>query len=403
MESGNVDASLKGVLLPVRDTSDIFENSIVAPIQSAYLYEESRQSFRYKSAVLIENALLEEKYNAFRAKRRQEGYSEEDLKESYGFLLFDDVNKAHALGRNGVLTGNSTCTTLGDPLKGVYISMYSDCLDLNRWYNGKSGYIVIFRLTKGRVKRVFENYTQNLTPPTLGYDCHVSEELPSVSAKTSSFLAFERTQYYMYELLDDGSCETAKSPSAACPFAIVSFSYTDTKATLHAPHEISEEKKLDFHYVAWMGQLQIGTQFIDVGLRSAAVALIPIKLPPVVKIDRAIYMLELLQLLPRAAFETCLSGEVFLDGFYLSLCELVPSETEENKSFSLLLQEIKEKNLALPVPLNDGGFLMLLHSSHFLMYNGSGSKATEVMQAMFVFPDSRYIHKGNHSMDSLIY
>lgn len=32
-------------------------------------------------------------YNAFRAKRREIGYSEEDLKESYGFLLFDDVNK----------------------------------------------------------------------------------------------------------------------------------------------------------------------------------------------------------------------------------------------------------------------------------------------------------------------
>lgn len=32
--------------------------------------------------------------------------------------------------------------------KGVYISMYSDCLDQNRWYHGKSGYIAIIRLTK---------------------------------------------------------------------------------------------------------------------------------------------------------------------------------------------------------------------------------------------------------------
>ncbi len=32
-------------------------------------------------------------YNTFQAKRREVGYSEEDLKESYGFLLFDDVNK----------------------------------------------------------------------------------------------------------------------------------------------------------------------------------------------------------------------------------------------------------------------------------------------------------------------
>lgn len=31
---------------------------------------------------------------------------------------------------------------------GVYISMYSDCLDLNCWYHEKSGYIAIIRLTK---------------------------------------------------------------------------------------------------------------------------------------------------------------------------------------------------------------------------------------------------------------
>lgn len=115
---------------------------------------------------------------------------------------------------------------------GVYISVYSDCLDLNRWYHGKSGYIAIIRLTKvlkrrricdifisffnvfsfkekkkislkmtvlycyqqGRVKKVLENYTQNFTAPTKTFDCHVSEQLPSVSANTSSFLAFERTQ-----------------------------------------------------------------------------------------------------------------------------------------------------------------------------------------------------------------
>lgn len=32
-------------------------------------------------------------YNAFRAKKREVGYSEEDLKETYGFLLFDDASK----------------------------------------------------------------------------------------------------------------------------------------------------------------------------------------------------------------------------------------------------------------------------------------------------------------------
>ncbi|KAM8751226.1 uncharacterized protein tasor2 isoform 2-T2 [Acanthopagrus schlegelii] len=393
MESGNGGASSKGVLVAVSAGSDAFQNNILAPLRSAYLYEESKQSFRYKSAFLIKNPELEEKYNAFREKRKEEGYSEEDLKESYGFLLFDDVNKAHALGETGVLTGNSTCTTLGDPSKGVYISMYSDCLDLNRWYHGKSGYIAIIRLTKGKVKKVLENYTQNFTAPTERFDCHVSEQLPSVSANTSSFLAFERTQYYIYELLNDGSNETVKSPSAACPFAIVSFSYTDTKATLVAPEEKSEEIKQVFHFYPWRGQLQIGTNFYDVGLRSTARALIPAELPPLVKIDRVISMLHLRQLLPRAVFETCFSGEVFLDGLYCSLCELVSTETEEISSVSLLLSEIKEKDIALTVPLSDGGFLFLLHSSHFLTYDDTGSSATEVLQGIFVFPDSRVIQK----------
>ncbi|XP_042351730.1 uncharacterized protein tasor2 isoform X2 [Plectropomus leopardus] len=389
MESGHGSASSKGVLVPVSETSDVFQNSILATLKSAYLYEESKQSFCHKSAVLVKNPALEEKYNAFRAKRREAGYSEEDLNESYGFLLFDDVNKANALGETGVLTGNSTCTTLGDPSHGVYISMYSDCLDQNRWYHGKSGYIAIIKLTKGRVKKVSENYTQNFTAPTVGFDCHVSEQLPSVSSKTSSFLAFERAQYYMYEQLDDEGNATTQSPSAACPFAIVSFSYKDTKATLVAPQEKSEKKKHTCHYVPWKGQLQIGTQFYNVGLRSTAGAWIPAELPPVVKIDRAISMLHMRQLLPWAVFETCFSGEVFLDGLYCSLCELVSSEAEETKSLSLLLQEIKEKDIALPIQLNDGGFLILLHSSHFLTYDDTGSSSTDVLQGMFVFPVSR--------------
>uniref|UniRef100_UPI0037E81E95 protein TASOR 2 isoform X2 n=1 Tax=Semicossyphus pulcher TaxID=241346 RepID=UPI0037E81E95 len=394
MESGNGGASSKGDLVPVPENSEAFHNNILAPLKSAYLYEESKQSFRYKSAFLVKNPALEEKYNAFRAKRREAGYSEEDLKESYGFLLFEDVDKANTLGETGVLSGNSTCTTLGDPSNGVYISMYSDCLDLNRWYHGKSGYIAIIRLTKGRVKKVLENYTQTLTVPTVGFDCHVSEQLSSVSANTSSFLAFERTQYYMYELLDDGSKEAAKSPSAACPFAIVAFSYTDTKATLVAPQEKSEEKKQVCHYIPWRGQLQIGTQSYEVGLRSASGAMIPAELPPVVKIDKAISMLDLRQLLPRVVFETCFSGEVFLDGLFGSLCEFVSTEVEETNSLSLLLCEVKEKDIALIIPLNDGGFLILMHSSNFLSYDETGSSTSDVFQGVFVFPDSRVVQRG---------
>lgn len=40
---------------------------------------------------------------------------------------------------------------------GVYISKYSDCLDLKRWYDGKTGYIVLLKLTKVKKKKKKHN------------------------------------------------------------------------------------------------------------------------------------------------------------------------------------------------------------------------------------------------------
>ncbi|XP_036835860.1 uncharacterized protein LOC110524916 isoform X4 [Oncorhynchus mykiss] len=386
------NGAARGVLLPVLPGSEPFDNSILPPLQNMYMYEESKQSFRYNSAFLIKNTTLQERYEAFRTGRRGMGYSEEELEESYGFLLFDDKNKANKLGETGVIPGHSTCSTLGDPSKGVYVSKYSDCLDLNRWYHGKSGYIAIIRLTKGRVRDVTENYTVNYTPPSNGFDCHVSEQLSAVSANTSSFLAFERTQYYMYELPGGGADSTVQPPSHACPFAIVAFSYWDTKTPASEDQEKSEEEKTVFHYYPWRGQLQISSQVYHVGLKSSTGPLIPAKLPTVMAVDGAIKMSDLRQKLPKAMFETCFIGEVSLEGMGWSLYELAPSEAEDT-SLSQLTQELKEKDLALVIQLNDSGFLILLHSSHFLTYEDAGSNKPEVLQGMFVFPDSRAIQR----------
>ncbi|XP_052330618.1 uncharacterized protein LOC118400899 isoform X4 [Oncorhynchus keta] len=386
------NGAARGVLLPVLPGSEPFDNSILPPLQNMYMYEESKQSFRYNSAFLIKNTTLQERYEAFRTERRGMGYSEEELEESYGFLLFDDKNKANKLGETGVIPGHSTCSTLGDPSKGVYVSKYSDCLDLNRWYHGKSGYIAIIRLTKGRVRDVTENYTVNYTPPSNGFDCHVSEQLSAVSANTSSFLAFERTQYYMYELPGGGADSTVQPPSHACPFAIVSFSYWDTKTPASEDQEKSEEEKTVFHYYPWRGQLHISSQVYHVGLKSSTGPLIPAKLPTVMAVDGAIKMSDLRQKLPKAMFETCFIGEVSLEGMGWSLYELAPSEADDT-SLSQLTQELKEKDLALVIQLNDSGFLILLHSSHFLTYEDAGSNKPEVLQGMFVFPDSRAIQR----------
>uniref|UniRef100_A0A3B3H2C3 Uncharacterized protein n=1 Tax=Oryzias latipes TaxID=8090 RepID=A0A3B3H2C3_ORYLA len=283
--------------------------------------------------------------------------------------------KANALGETGVLTGNSSCSILGDPSKGIYISMYSDCLDQNRWYHGKSGYIAIIRLTKGKQKKVLENYTERFTEPTVGFDCHVSDQLASVSAKTSSFLAFERTQYYMYELLDDTSNRTGVSPAASCPFAIVSFSYNDTKATPFFGNIGINQATCNHlhcctflvcHYVPWRGKLQIGSKFYNVELRLAARALLPTTLPPVVKVDLA-SMSDVQRLLPRAVFETPFTDE----GVLFKIAQSTKYGFDISTAFT--------------IPLKEKGFLILLHSSHFLRYDAG------LLHGIFVFPDSSAI------------
>ncbi|XP_056319983.1 uncharacterized protein tasor2 isoform X2 [Danio aesculapii] len=376
----------EGLLEPVHQGSVTFNESILAPLHSNYLYKESKEFFTYNSAHLINNPALQQRYAAFRSEKQEKGYSEQELEESFGFLLLDDINRARKVGEAGLLVGRAKCTTLGDSLKGVYISKYSDCLDLKRWYDGKTGYIVLLKLTKGKVKEVKDNYTQNFTPPTPGFDCHVSEQLGAISSTTSSFLAFERTQYYFYELCS-GSSETEACPRHACPFAIVAFSYG--KMSTSSELEQKSQDKTVFHYKPWIGQFKIESNVYDVGLQSTSGAWFPTKLPKTVKIDHAIGVSELKRTLPREIFETCIVGEVCIGGRCFNLYDVVSSKAKND--LAQIAQELKEKDMALVIPLEDSGFLILLHSSHLFSFEDAKSGKAEALQGMFIFPDSRTV------------
>lgn len=374
----------KGLLEPVTPGSVTFESSILAPLQSNYLYEESKEYFTYHSAHLIVNRALCSRYSDFCAEKRANGYSNEQLEESFGFLLCDDESRVIRLAETGLNVGQSTCTTLGDCSKGVYISKYSDCLDLKRWYDGKKGFIVLFKLTKGRIKEVTENYTQNFTPPSAGFDCHVSEQIRAVCATTSSFLAFERTQYYMYELLDGGS-KVDPCPRHVCPFATVAFSYGKPTISLKE----KRQEKASFQYQPWRGQLQIGSISYNISMQSSNGAMFPANLPKTIEISRAVSVSELKKTLPQTIFETSLLGEVPLDGRWFSLYDVMSLEAKPD--LSLLTQELKSKDMALVVCLKDNGILVFLHSSNFLSYEGVGAEKACSLQGMFIFPDTRSV------------
>ncbi|RXM35636.1 hypothetical protein EOD39_3980 [Acipenser ruthenus] len=202
--------------------------NILPVLHNSYMNPESAKCFSYNHAYLVKNDVLLEKFNFSYVEKKKKGYKPEELEESFGFLLCEQENQAKQLCETGLKVGNSSCSTLGDPTKGVYISKYSDCLDLKPWHNGKSGCIVIFRLIKGRVKAVTENYTANFPKPSVGYDCHVSEKIGTISSTSSSFQAYESTQYYIYELQNG---EAVSCPRHICPFAIVGFLYSESKSS----------------------------------------------------------------------------------------------------------------------------------------------------------------------------
>ncbi|NXG74303.1 TASOR protein, partial [Baryphthengus martii] len=126
--------------------------------------------------------------------------------------------KAKEVCETGLRVNSSSISALGDPAKGVYISKYADRLQPSPWYHGESGYVVICKLIKGKVKVVPENHTTSFTSPSPGYDCHVALSRNNISPKTNHVQAFTQSQYYVYEA-SEGSA--AERPRQICPYIVL--------------------------------------------------------------------------------------------------------------------------------------------------------------------------------------
>ncbi|NWX13589.1 TASOR protein, partial [Aegotheles bennettii] len=202
---------------PELEESSSLLQTAVSVLQSSYLHSTSQDGFLYSQAILVENDVFLSELKAFAQAKEAAGYSQEELEETFAFLLFDNEEEAKEVCQSGLRVNSSSISTLGDPAKGVYISKYADCLHPRPWYHGKSGYIVICKLIKGKVKVVSENYTTSYTCPSPGYDCHVpmSTKTPS---KSSPCQAFEQSQYYVYEV-SGGSA--AERPRQICPYIVI--------------------------------------------------------------------------------------------------------------------------------------------------------------------------------------
>ncbi|KAK2498555.1 hypothetical protein MC885_010000, partial [Smutsia gigantea] len=341
-------AAQRTVFETVSLSSDSLFQRAVSILRTSYLDSASEHGFQYSEVTLVKNDIFLNEYKTFYQEKKTNNYTEEELQETYGFLLSETESQAKLVCQRGLCVGSSAVTTLG-----VYISKYSDYLQARPWHSGKPGYVVIFNLITGKVKFVSENYTTNYTSPSPGYDCHAAANTNKVSHKTSHFRAFELSQYYLYEL--SGSTITER-PRQLCPYAIVAFQYREPKRMAVTAQRILSP---------WKGKLIIqGCLLCDITLWSSYSSVVPAQLPHELDFKYIMKVSSLRKRLPEAAFrkQNYLEEKVCCQDLCFNMYEVELSNKQGNK-IDKLTEYIQNKQLAIIKCLEDRGFFILLTSS----------------------------------------
>ncbi|XP_043944759.1 protein TASOR 2 [Protopterus annectens] len=374
--------------------SGVFGKEILPILQGSYLDPASKNCFRYSQAIVVKNEALKNKLNSYIAEKRKAGYNQEELEESYGFLLYETESEAKQVCQKGVQVGNSKTTTLGNPSSGVYLSRYSDYIHPRPWYHGKSGHIVIVKVLKGRVKSVAENYTKNYTIPSPGFDCHISGNVSKVSPTTSHFQTFELTQFYVYELKHGNAA--AQYPRQIYPTVIVTFQYNEPKCIVSKSEVKSKRKTIlgnqGLLYTPWKGQLiNSGSVVCSLMLKSFH-GLLPVKLPAQLEIKYVVSLTDLKKKLAEAVFrkECYREIEVCFEDTYCSLFNVVKWDKNEHQ-LDHLAEQLKRQKLAFVISLPDRGFLLIVPSSALKSIKDYDLDMPASLHALFIFPSSRRV------------
>ncbi|XP_032956587.1 protein TASOR 2 isoform X6 [Rhinolophus ferrumequinum] len=363
----------KTVFETVSLSSESLFQRAVSILHTSYLDSASEHGFQYSQVTLVKNDIFLNEYKTFYQEKKASNYTQEELQETYGFLLFETEKQAKLACQRGLCIGSSAITTLGDPAKGVYISRYSDCLHTRPWYHGKSGYIVIFNLIKGKIKFVSENYTTNYTSPSSGYDCHVAANTNKVSHKTSHFRAFELSQYYLYEL--SGSTVTER-PRQVHPYVIVAFQYREPKKMAAPAQKSILELSENVLISPWKGKLIIqGCLLCDITLWSSYSTVVPTQLPRELDFKYVMKVSSLKKSLPEAAFrkQNYLEQKVYCQDMCFSMYE-VELSNKQGEKIDKLIEFIKNKQLAFIKCLEDRGVFLLLTSSALISETNFGDE-----------------------------
>uniref|UniRef100_A0A674N3Y6 Transcription activation suppressor b n=1 Tax=Takifugu rubripes TaxID=31033 RepID=A0A674N3Y6_TAKRU len=343
---------------------------LVKIVSSCYLDSSSRGTFTYCKARLIRNELLEKEFIEKRREMKQEGRTEQELSESFyskGLFLLWRL-QLQWICEKGLAVGHSRITTLGNPSVGVYLSKYSDLLQINPFEVGSYGDMIVFKVMRVRLGSVL-NMPKNAIEPSPKFDSHVSKSANRVTSPLS-YRAFELTQQYFFEFAFD---EIKARPRHLCPYAVVSFQYKGKESTLKEAVDGFAGKSC---YTVWSGPLvNKGQELFPICLRSSARPYLPFKLPEKLEVTQGMQLEQVKRKIPSVLFSWdtySASREVMKCGMSCSLFEVVDGKGKPTSgSLAALVNKLERDRMVLVKSLYDRGFLFLLSSTQMVESKGS--------------------------------
>ncbi|XP_072025113.1 uncharacterized protein [Amphiura filiformis] len=192
----------------------------------------SRGRFLFTKAKLVHNEDLAREFLERKKALKEEGRNDKDLIEHFAFYCVDSENEANDICQNGIFAKGGPTHCLGNSDMGVYLSRHSDIIQRGPMVNGQQGFLIVFKIMKGKVKAMPLNYT-SVIEPTPNYDCHVAKDSDIDVLKLGPVRAFDQTQIYIYEY---GELDLEKRPKQISPYALIQFVYKD-------PHKKQVERE----------------------------------------------------------------------------------------------------------------------------------------------------------------
>lgn len=211
--------------LDSREGKDIiknFENS---------LWDADAVNFTFHNLYLVTNAKLEVEYAAKRKDMRKENRSVAETTDNYVFKHMRKMEECESICRHGLTIqkkNQKNVCSIGDGTCGVYVCRCADVITRkNRLYDYTSEIIVlVFKVMKGRLKVVQEQFNSDGIEPTPEYDGHISKSFQR-GKKMNFGDMYDSSQMYLYEInLDnlDANDDTAiysKRPRQCLPYAVI--------------------------------------------------------------------------------------------------------------------------------------------------------------------------------------